>query len=97
MCSWICPYPPPLPRLNAYTVEKYEKALEDSLGDEGYAVWLQYREIQRYKRDREALMVEEGDSKKEAGGGEVQKGAHWVMVDGGKGNTLHSCEILGTC
>lgn len=42
-----------------------EKALENSLGDEGYAAWLQYREIERLKREREALKSEEVDSKEE--------------------------------
>lgn len=53
-----------------------EKALEDSLGDEGYAAWLQYREIQRFKRDKQALMVEDTDSR---------DGTHWVMVNENKG------------
>ena len=40
-----------------------ERALENSLGDEGYAAWLQYREIEKLKREREALKSEEVDSK----------------------------------
>lgn len=69
--------------MDTHTQEVYEKALEDSLGDEGYAAWLQYREIQRYKRERQALM-EEVDSKegKDAG---AKKDTEWVMVNGNKG------------
>lgn len=52
-----------------------ERGLEDSLGDEGYAAWLQYREIQRLKRDRKVLLEDEGGSQPE------QKGENWVLVD----------------
>ena len=71
-------------RLDTNTQRVYEKALEDSLGDEGYAAWLQYREIQRFKRDRQALLTEEVDSKegKDAG---AKKESGWVMVNGKEG------------
>lgn len=61
-----------------------EKGLEDSLGDEGYAAWLQYREIQRFKRDRKASALVEVDCKADGGGG-VKNSSQWVMVDKGKG------------
>ena len=52
---------PFLCRLDTRTQEVLEKGLEDSLGDEGYAAWLQYREIQRLKRDRKALEDVDGN------------------------------------
>lgn len=38
------------------------EGVEDSLGDESYAAWLQYREVQRCKKETDALKEEEIDS-----------------------------------
>ena len=58
-----------------------EKCLEDSLGDEGYAAWLQYREIQRYKRDREAMEMEAMEVHSREGlKVEPGKSSQWVLV-----------------
>ena len=65
-----------------------ERGLEDSLGDEGYAAWLQYREIQRLKRDRRALMVEEVDMKGEGKEGPKGDDSKWLMVDVDKGTCV---------
>lgn len=62
-----------------------DRALENSLGtgDEGYAAWLQYVEIQKVKRERKALMLEEKDSKGEEKKGDRNKDTEWVLVKKG--------------
>ena len=64
-------------RLDRHTQDVMEKGLEESLGDEGYAAWLQYREIQRVKRDRETAA--------KATSGKEEK-SQWVIVDKGTDN-----------
>ncbi len=69
-------------RLDTRTTEVMEKCLEDSLGDEGYAAWLQYREIQRFKRDREASSKWEATDSTtgEEGKGATGKPSPWFLV-----------------
>ena len=70
-------------RLDAHTTAVMQKGLEDSLGDEGYAAWLQYREIQKLKRDREALKMEEVDIQGEG------VDSKWLMVNVDQGMYAH--------
>ena len=55
---------PYLYRLDKQTTERFEKGLENSLGGEGYAAWLKYRENQKHKREIKMVEVNSHGDKK---------------------------------